>query len=153
MADVEAETERLLGNCGCSDGATCAPASAAPVSCTSPVTVSSVLLPGSSGAVTAWILAPPPPAPFPDWSAAAFWGFAFSSALSNGLGPATLGLCRSRRGAGGGAAGRCIQGPGWMMVSHGWLNLRLAPLELERRGQRHRILSPSNLTSNHPSTA
>lgn len=150
MADVGAETERLLGNSGCSDGATGSCGSDATASA---AVASSLLLPGSSAGSSAWILAPPPSAPFPDWFAAAVWGFAFSTTFSNGLGAATLGLCRSRRGAGGGAAGRCIQGPGWMMVFHGWLNLRPAPPELEVRRQRRKILSPANLTSNHPSIA
>lgn len=136
---MAAKTEGLLGSCGCSDGATRARASAAPASCTSTAIVSSLLLPVSSGAAAAWILAPPSPAPLPDCLAAALWGFAFSSTVSNGLGAPTLGLCRSRGGAGGGAAGRCIQGPGWMMVSHGWLSLGAAPLEPELRGQRHKI--------------
>lgn len=119
MAEVEADAEGLLGGCGCSSGAPPTRASAAPVS--------SLLWPGSSGAAVARILAPPPAASLPDWLAAAFWGSASSSTLSNGLGAPALDRCRSRRGAGGGATGRCIQGPGWMMVSQGWLSLRLEP--------------------------
>ena len=146
VADVGGESERILGDWGCSDWATHARASAAPVSDSPPFplscssSVSFLLLPASSGAVAAPTLAPPSPVPFPDCSAAAF-----SSTVSNGLGAAPLGLCRSHRGAGAGAAGRCIQGPGWMMVSHGWLSRRL---ELEVAGQRHKML-----TCNQPSTA
>lgn len=133
MADVEADTERLLGSCGCSAEAPRTSAASAPS--TSAAIVSSLLLPGSCGAAVARIRAAPPAASFPDCLAAAFWGSASSSTLSNGLGAPALDRRRSRRGAGGGATGRCIQGPGWTMVSHGWLSLRL---ELELAQQRHK---------------
>lgn len=96
---VSAGTERLLGNLDCWDRVTRAPPSAAPLcpslpfppSSASPATVSSPPC-GFSVTGTAGLLTPPPLAPRPDWLAAAFWGFASSSTLSNGLGAETLGL-------------------------------------------------------------
>lgn len=104
----------------------------------------------------AWASAAPasdPPLPPPalsDANRSAFWGVAPVPAFSNGLGAATLGLWRDRReGAGGGAAGSCVQGPGWMMFSHGWFSLTLETLALGLRGGGHKVKS-SELTNHHP---
>lgn len=90
---LRAGTDRLLGKCGCWDRAIPARASFLfPLSCATPATISPLPPCGFTGEGTAGLPTPPPLVPFPTWVAAAFWGFASSSTLSNGLGADTLGL-------------------------------------------------------------
>lgn len=137
-ADVSVGTERLLGKSWLCDSDEATAAAAATAASVTPAPDPSAFPVSSTWDEPIWPVSPTgspeAPARLPPfsessaatedsvWSAGLGLVSSFAS-FANGLGGGTLGLYHERgAGVGAFAGGRCLQGPGSMMVSHGWLD-------------------------------